>query len=79
MFKNIQIEVDRSISVMTELKNQELLKTVFRTKINKRLQIILKTMDVAFTALEKFDDQEIILEYFHKYIQKISEFIQEKN
>tara|TARA_B110000495_G_C22788804_1_gene461128 strand:- start:542 stop:682 length:141 start_codon:yes stop_codon:yes gene_type:complete len=46
---------------MTELKNQELLKTVFRTKINKRLQIILKTMDVAFTALEKFDDQKIIL------------------
>ena len=79
LFKNIQIEVDRSISVMTELKNQELLKTISRTKINKRLQIILKTMDVTFTALEKFDDQEIILEYFHKYIQKISKFIQEKN
>ena len=79
LFKNIQIEVDRSISVMTELKNQELLKTISRTKINKRLQIILKTMDDTFTALEKFDDQEIILEYFHKYIQKISKFIQEKN
>ena len=79
LFKNIQIEIDRSISVMTELKNQELLKTISRTKINKRLQIILKTMDVTFTALEKFDDQEIILEYFHKYIQKISKFIQEKN
>ena len=79
LFKNIQIEVDRSISVMTELKNQELLKTISRTKINKRLEIILKTMDVTFTALEKFDDQEIILEYFHKYIQKISKFIQEKN
>jgi len=34
-------------------------------------------MDTIFTALNKFDDQEIILEYFHVHIQKISEFIQE--
>ena len=34
-------------------------------------------MDATFTALDKFDDQEIIMEHFHSHIQKISEFIEE--
>jgi hypothetical protein len=77
LFKLIQEEIDRAITVMTGLKDQELLKLIPHTTVNKRLQLILKIMDTTFTALDKFDDQEIILEYFHTHIQKISEFIQE--
>ena len=36
-------------------------------------------MDTIFTALDKFDDQEIILEYFHISTQKLSEFILEED
>ena len=79
LFKLIQEEIDRAITVMTGLKDQELLKLIPRTTVNKRLQLILKIMDTTFTALDKFDDQEIILEYFHTHIQKISEFIQEED
>ncbi len=79
LFKLIQEEIDRAITVMTGLKDQELLKLISHTTVNKRLQLILKIMDTTFTALDKFDDQEIILEYFHTHIQKISEFIQEED
>jgi len=63
--------------LFTGLKDQELSKLIPHTTVNRRLQPILKIMDTIFTALNKFDDQEIILEYFHVHIQKISEFIQE--
>jgi len=79
LFKLIQSEIDRAISVMTGLKDQELLKLISHTTVNTRLQSILKIMDTTFTALGKFNDQEIILEYFHSHIQKISEFIQEED
>jgi len=78
LFKLIQTEIDRAITVMAGLKDQELLKLIPHTTVNRRLQPILKIMDTIFTALDKFDDQEIILEYFHVNIQKISEFIQEE-
>jgi hypothetical protein len=77
LFKLIQTEIDRAITVMAGLKDQELSKLIPHTTVNRRLQPILKIMDTIFTALNKFDDQEIILEYFHVHIQKISEFIQE--
>ena len=79
LFKLIQTEIDRAITVMAGLKDQELLKLIPHTTVNRRLQPILKIMDTIFTALNKFDDQEIILEYFHVHIQKISEFIQEED
>tara|TARA_B110000438_G_scaffold74835_1_gene74928 strand:- start:323 stop:724 length:402 start_codon:yes stop_codon:yes gene_type:complete len=79
LFKLIQDEIDRAIIIMTELKNQELLKLISHTTVNIRIQIILKIMDTTFTSLDKFDDQEIILEYFQSHIQKISEFIQEED
>jgi len=56
-----------------------LLKLIPHTTVNKRLQSILKIMDTTFTALGKFNDQEIIQEYFYSHIQKISEFIQEED
>lgn len=79
LFKLIQAEIDRAITVMAELKDQELLKLIPHTAVNKKIQPILKIMDITFTALDKFDDQEIIQEYFHAHIQKISEFIQEED
>ena len=79
LFKLIQTEIDRAITVMAGLKDQELSKLIPHTTVNRRLQPILKIMDTIFTALNKFDDQEIILEYFHVHIQKISEFIQEED
>ena len=79
LFKLIQSEIDRAINVMAELKDQELLKLIPHTTVNKRLQSILKIMDTIFTALGKFNDQEIILEHFNSHIQKISEFIQEED
>ncbi len=79
LFKLIQTEIDRAITVMAGLKDQELSKLIPHTTVNRRLQPILKIMDTIFTALDKFDDQEIILEYFHVHIQKISEFIQEED
>ena len=79
LFKLIQDEIDRAIIIMTELKNQELLKLISHTTVNIRIQTILKIMDTTFTSLDKFDDQEIILEYFQSHIQKISEFIQEED
>ena len=79
LFKLIQDEIDRAITVMAGLKDQELLKLIPHTTVNKRLQSILKIMDTTFTALSKFNDQEIIQEHFHSHIQKISEFIQEKD
>jgi hypothetical protein len=79
LFKLIQDEIDRAITVMAGLKDQELLKLIPHTTVNKRLQSILKIMDTTFTALGKFNDQEIIQEYFHAHIQKISEFIQEED
>ena len=79
LFKLIQDEIDRAITVMVGLKDQELLKLIPHTTVNKRLQSILKIMDTTFTALGKFNDQEIIQEYFYSHIQKISEFIQEED
>ncbi len=79
MFKLIQTEIDTAITVIAGLKDQELLKLIPHTTVNRRLQSILKIMDTIFTALDKFDDQEIILEHFHVHIQKISEFIQEED
>ena len=79
LFKLIQEEIDRAITVMTGLKDHELLKFIPHTTVNKRLQSILKIMDTTFVALDKFDDQEIILAYFHTNIQKRSEFIQEED
>ena len=79
LFKLIQDEIDRAITVMAGLKDQELLKLIPHTTVNKRLQSILKIMDTTFTALGKFNDQEIIQEYFYSHIQKISEFIQEED
>ena len=79
LFKLIQDEIDRAITIMTGLKDQELLKLIPHTTVNKRLQSILKIMDTTFTALGKFNDQEIIQEYFYSHIQKISEFIQEED
>jgi|TARA_B110000467_G_scaffold77642_1_gene70170 hypothetical protein len=79
LFKLIQDEIDRAITVMAGLKDQELLKLIPHTTVNKRLQSILKIMDTTFTALGKFNDQEIIQEYFYSHIQKISKFIQEED
>jgi hypothetical protein len=79
LFKLIQTEIDTAITVIAGLKDQELLKLIPHTTVNRRLQPILKIMDTIFTALDKFDDQEIILEHFHVHIQKISEFIQEED
>ena len=79
LFKLIQDEIDRAITIMVGLKDQELLKLIPHTTVNKRLQSILKIMDTTFTALGKFNDQEIIQEYFYSHIQKISEFIQEED
>jgi hypothetical protein len=79
LFKLIQAEIDRAITVMAGLKDQELLKLIPHTTVNKRLQSILKIMDTTFTALGKFNDQEIIQEYFYSHIQKISKFIQEED
>ena len=77
LFVLIRAEIDRAITVMAKLKDQELLKLIPHTIVNRRLQVILKIMDATFTALDKFDDQEIIMEHFHSHIQKISEFIEE--
>ena len=77
LFVLIRAEIDTAITVMSELKDQELLKLISHTTVSQRLRVILKIMDVTFTALDKFDDQEIIMEHFHSHIQKISEFIQE--
>ena len=77
LFVLIRAEIDRAITVMAKLKDQELLKLISHTTVNRRLQVILKIMDATFTALDKFDDQEIIMEHFHSHIQKISEFIEE--
>ena len=79
LFKLIQDEIDRAITVMAGLKDQELLKLIPHTTVNKRLQSILKIMDTTFTALGKFNDQEIIQEYFYSHIQKITKFIQEED
>ena len=79
LFNLIQTEIDRAITVMTGLKEQELLKLIPYTTVNRRLQTLLKIMDITFTALNKFDDQEIIMEHFHSNIQKISEFIQDED
>jgi len=77
LFVLIRAEIDRAITVMAKLKDQEFLKLISHTTVNQRLQVILKIMDATFTALDKFDDQEIIMEHFHSHIQKISEFIEE--
>ena len=77
LFVLIRAEIDTAITVMSELKDQELLKLISHTTVSQRLRVILKIMDATFTALDKFDDQEIIMEHFHSHIQKISEFIQE--
>ena len=77
LFVLIRAEIDTAITVMAELKDQELLKLISHTTVSQRLRVILKIMDATFTALDKFDDQEIIMEHFHSHIQKISEFIQE--
>ena len=79
LFKLIQAEIDRAITVMAGLKDQELLKLIPHTTVNKRLQSILKIMDTTFTALGKFNDQKIIQEHFYSHIQKISEFIQKED
>jgi hypothetical protein len=77
LFVLIRAEIDTAITVMAKLKDQEFLKLISHTTVNQRLQVILKIMDATFTALDKFDDQEIIMEHFHSHIQKISEFIEE--
>jgi len=79
LFKLIQAEIDRAIAVLSGLKNQESLKLISHTTVNKRMQPILKIMDITFTALGKFDDQEIVVGHFHAHIQKISEFIQDED
>ena len=77
LFTLIQAETDRTITVMSELRDKESSKLIPNVTVHQRLQLILKIMDVTFKALDKFDDQEIIMEHFHSHIQKISEFIQE--
>ena len=77
LFTLIQTEIDRAIIAMMRLKEQESSKLILHTTVNQRLQAILKIMDTTFIALNKFDDQEIVMEHFHSNIQKISEFIQE--
>ena len=77
LFTLIQAEIDRTITVMSELRDKESSKLIPNVTVHQRLQLILKIMDVTFKALDKFDDQEIIMEHFHSHIQKISEFIQE--
>ena len=79
LFSFIQTEIDRAIIVMVGLKDQESSKLLVHTTVNQRLQAILKIMDTTFAALNKFDDQEIVMEHFHSNIQKISEFIQEED
>ena len=79
LFVLIRAEIDTAITVMAELKDQELLKLISHTTVSQRLRVILKIMDATFTALDKFDDQEIIMEHFHSNIQKISEFIQDED
>jgi|TARA_B110000438_G_scaffold79557_1_gene79653 hypothetical protein len=79
LFTLIETEIDRAIVAMVELKDQESSKLILYTTVNQRLQAILKIMDTTFVALNKFDDQEIVMAHFHSNIQKISEFIQEKD
>jgi len=79
LFKLIQEEIDRAITVLSELKSQESLRLIPHTTVNKRMQPVLKIMDTTFTALGKFDDQEIVVGHFHAHIQKISEFIQDED
>ena len=79
LFNLIQTEIDRAITTMTGLKEQESSKLIPYATVNRRLQMLLKIMDITFTALNKFDDQEIIMEHFHSNIQKISEFIQDED
>ena len=64
---------------MVGFKDQESLNLIPHTIVNSRLQSILKIMDTTFSALDKFDDQEIILKHFHSHIQKLSGFISEGN
>ena len=79
LFKLIQVEIDKAIIIMSELKDEQSLKIIPQITVNKRLQSILKIMDTTFTSLDKFDDQKIIQDYFYSHIQKISEFIQEED
>ena len=79
LFKLIQEEIDRAITVLSELKSQESLRLIPHTTVNKRMQPVLKIMDTTFTALGKFNDQEIVVVHFHAHIKKISEFIQEED
>jgi|TARA_B110000438_G_scaffold225374_1_gene219415 hypothetical protein len=79
LFSLIQAEIDVAITVMVGFKDQESLNLIPHTIVNSRLQSILKIMDTTFSALDKFDDQEIILNHFHSHIQKLSGFISEGN
>ena len=79
LFKLIQTEIDRTITLLSKLNDQESLKLISHITTTKRSQLILTMMDTIFTALDKFDDQEIILEYFHISTQKLSEFILEED
>ena len=64
LFTLIQAEIDRTITVMSELRDKESSKLIPNVTVHQRLQLILKIMDVTFKALDKFDDQEIIMEHF---------------
>ena len=79
LFKLIQDEIDKAVIIMSELKDQESVEVIPQITVNKRLQSILKIMDITFTSLNKFDDQKIIQDYFYSHIQKISKFIQEED
>ena len=78
-FKQVQAEIDSAMVVMVELRNQELLESIPRTTVNRRLQSIQKIMNTIFNALDKFDDQEIIQEHFQFHIQKMNSVLDDES
>ena len=79
LFKQVQAEIDSAMVVMVELRNQELLESIPRTTVNRRLQSIQKIMNTIFNALDKFDDQEIIQEHFQFHIQKMNSVLDDES
>jgi hypothetical protein len=79
LFKQVQAEIDSAMVVMVELRNQELLESIPRTTVNRRLQLIQKIMNTIFNALDKFDDQEIIQEHFQFHIQKMNSVLDDES
>ena len=79
LFKLVQAQIDSSMAVMVELRDQDLLELIPHTTVNRRLQSIQKIMNKIFDALDKFDDQEIIQEHFQFHIQKMNDILEDES